>query len=128
MSEAKFCCYSLGWERAHTASEGQALGFNPLYSQVREILILGLAEERWHSGEVLPSEFELADELGVSHGTVRKALHSMTVDGLLVRHQGRGTFVSEYDDARILFHFFKLMPDGGPAALPTSRVSSVKES
>jgi GntR family transcriptional regulator len=50
------------------------------------------------------------------------------VDGLLVRHQGRGTFVSEYDDARILFHFFKLMPDGGPAALPTSRVASVKES
>jgi len=77
---------------------------------------------------VFPSEFELADELGVSQGTVRKALHSMTVDGLLVRHQGRGTFVSEYDDARILFRFFKLMSDGGPAALPTSRVASVKES
>ena len=94
---------------------------------MREILIRGLAEGR-HSGEVFPSEFELADELGVSQGTVRKALHSMTADGLLVRHQGRGPFVSEYDDARILFHFFKLMPDGGPAALPTSRVSSVKES
>jgi len=109
-------------------TEEEALGYKPLYSQVRDVLVRRLAAGRWHSGEVLPSEFQLAEELGVSQGTVRKALHSMTVDGLLVRHQGRGTFVSEYDDARILFHFFKLMPDGGPAAFPTSKVFSVKES
>jgi GntR family transcriptional regulator len=106
----------------------QVLGYKPLYSQVRDILVRRLADGRWHSGEVLPSEFQLAEELGVSQGTVRKALDSMTVDRLLVRHQGRGTFVAEYDEARILFHFFKLMPDGGPAAFPTSRVFSVKES
>jgi GntR family transcriptional regulator len=119
---------SISFEKRDFRRKEQSLGYKPLYSQVRDVLVRRLADGRWHSGEVLPSEFQLAAELGVSQGTVRKALDSMTADRLLVRHQGRGTFVAEYDEARILFHFFKLMPDGGPAAFPTSRVFSVKES
>src|SRR3546814_3229476 len=49
----------------------------------------------WKPGDLLPSEMQLAEELGVSQGTVRKALDEMTADNLLVRRQGRGTYRSE---------------------------------
>jgi GntR family transcriptional regulator len=73
-----------------------------------------------------PSETELAAELHVSQGTVRKALDSMAADKLVVRHQGRGTFVAVHDEARILFQFFKLAPDdASEVAFPESRVVEV---
>src|SRR3546814_13279633 len=62
----------------------------------------------WKPGDLLPSEMQLAEELGVSQGTVRKALDEMTADNLLVRRQGRGTYVAEHDQEHALFHFFKL--------------------
>ena len=57
---------------------------------------------------------ELASEIGVSQGTVRKALDALCRRKHLVVHgQGRGTFVAEHDEARILFQFFKIVPDNG---------------
>jgi GntR family transcriptional regulator len=91
------------------------------------MLVRRLADRLWQPGKVIPSEFQLADELGVSQGTVRKALDTMTRERLLVRQQGRGTFVSEHSDERILFHFFRLIPDHGAPAYPSSRFISVKE-
>ena len=77
-------------------------------------------------GDLLPSEPELAADLGVSPGTVRKALDEMTADRLVVRRQGRGTYLARHDDARILFQFFRLMPDdGGPRSFPDSRFGAV---
>jgi GntR family transcriptional regulator len=104
-----------------------ALGYRPLYKQVRDMLVRRLAEGTWQPGQVIPSEFQLAEELGVSQGTIRKALDSMTTERLLVRQQGRGTFVAEHSDEHILFHFFRLIPDRGAPAFPTSRFISVKE-
>jgi GntR family transcriptional regulator len=102
----------------------QAVGFRPLYIQVREEIARYLAEGRWQPGASLPSEQELARELGVSQGTVRKALDSLTADHVLVRRQGRGTFVAEFEESRILFQFFRLYPDSGDRLFPTSRVLS----
>ena len=99
----------------------------PLYRQVRDRLVARLAEGVWRPGQIIPSEFQIADDLGVSQGTVRKALDVMTAERLLTRQQGRGTFVAEIDDAHILFHFFNLAPDRGPAAFPTSRILTVGE-
>src|SRR3546814_10339138 len=65
---------------------------------------------------------QLAEELGVSQGTVRKALDEMTADNLLVRRQGRGTYVAEHDQEHALFHFFKLTDRHGRALVPESRV------
>jgi GntR family transcriptional regulator len=65
---------------------------------------------------------QLAAELKVSQGTVRKALDELVAQNLLVRRQGRGTYVSQHDLHRSLFHFFKLEPDDGSRQLPTSRV------
>lgn len=100
------------------------LGFRPLYKQVRDKLVRRIADGGWRAGEMVPSEIQIAAELGVSQGTVRKALDDMTAAKLLVRRQGRGTFVATHDEARILFQFFKLVPDGGPRAFPESEVLS----
>ena len=102
-------------------SEAQ-VGFKPLYSQVREEILRRLADGMWQPGAVLPSEQELARTLGVSQGTVRKSLDALTSEGILVRRQGRGTFVAEFEESRILFQFFRLAPDVGERYFPNSKV------
>ncbi|MFM9974534.1 MAG: GntR family transcriptional regulator [Beijerinckiaceae bacterium] len=102
------------------------LAFKPLYQQVREKLTRRIAEGSWRGGEIVPSEMQIAAELGVSQGTVRKALDEMTTAKLLLRKQGIGTFVATHDEARILFQFFKLMPDSGEQVFPESVVLSVE--
>lgn len=102
-----------------------AIGFHPLYRQVKDRLVQRLLSRAWPPGHLLPSEIELAAELGVSQGTVRKALDEMAGERLLVRRQGRGTFVAEHDDARILFQFFKLTADSGGRVLPESQTLGV---
>lgn len=105
--------------------EKRALGFKPLYGQVRDILVARLIEGVWKPGDPLPSEFQLAEELGVSQGTMRKALDELVGRNLLVRRQGRGTFVARHDQQRALFHFFKLEPNDRSRRLPTSQVLGV---
>ena len=101
---------------------GSHVGFKPLYSQVRDEIVRRLADGMWQPGAMLPSEQELARALGVSQGTARKALDSLTSEGVLVRRQGRGTFVAEFEESRILFQFFRLAPDAGERLFPNSRV------
>lgn len=108
-------------------AETEALGFRPLYRQVRDRLIRRLVDGVWAPGEPLPSEIQLATELGVSQGTVRKALDAMAADSLVIRRQGRGTFVARHDDERIMFQFFKLVGDDGSRALPISTVLSLSQ-
>src|SRR5574343_554366 len=66
----------------------------PLYQQVKRQVLERIAEGEWASNELLPSEWDLADQFDVSQGTVRKALTELVVDGVLYRQQGRGTFVA----------------------------------
>jgi len=113
-------------ERSASGSPGgsgaAAIGFHPLYRQVRERLLRRLATGAWPAGGMLPSEPALAAELGVSQGTVRKALDALTAENLLVRRQGRGTFVARHDERRILFQFFRLVADRGERQFPESEV------
>ncbi len=84
-----------------------------------------LGDGSWAPGQLLPSEPEIAAGLGVSPGTVRKALDEMSSESLLVRRQGRGTFVARHDEERILFQFFRMIPDTGDRRFPESRTISV---
>lgn len=93
-------------------------GFNPLYLQVKQQLIDRIDAGEWPPGGVLPSEHALARELDVSQGTVRKALDVLASENLLVRQQGRGTFVAEHDADRTLFQFFMLTSDDGVRRFP----------
>ncbi len=99
----------------------------PLYAQVRALLLQHLIAGEWRPGELLPSEFQLADRFGVSQGTVRKALDALAADNVVVRRQGRGTFVAEHDQHRALFHFFHLVGPDGARRLPESRLVSVRK-
>lgn len=69
----------------------------PLYLQIIDALSARIADGTWAQGAAIPSEPKLARSLGVSQGTVRKALAQMAVDGLVDRRQGVGTFVAAPD-------------------------------
>jgi len=99
----------------------------PLYAQVEEIIRKRLIVNYWKPGDALPSEFELAEELSVSQGTVRKALNDMVAENLLERRQGRGTFVSEYTERRTLFLYFNLKSRDGEQSMPSSRTLACEQ-
>lgn len=99
--------------------------FMPLHRQVKEILLRRIANGWRGADEALPSEPELAADLEVSLGTIRAALGLLAADKVLVRQQGKGTYVARHDDARILFQFQRLTPDGQARQFPESRVFSV---
>lgn len=67
----------------------------PLYEQIKQQILQRIADSEWDSNELLPSEWDLAEQFSVSQGTVRKALTDLVNDGVLYRQQGRGTFVAE---------------------------------
>ena len=98
----------------------------PLYAQVRELMIGRMVQGVWKPGAVLPSEMQLAEEFGVSQGTVRKALDALAAENLVIRRQGRGTFVAEHDDERALFHFFHLVGEDGERQLPGGTLISCR--
>lgn len=70
----------------------------PLYRQVRQQILDRLGVGEWQVAEPLPSEWDLAEQLDVSQGTVRKALTELVADGVLYRQQGKGTFVAPGGD------------------------------
>jgi len=100
--------------------------FLPLYAQVKQHLIQRIVDQIWVPGSLLPSESNLAVELGVSQGTVRKALDEMAAEKLVVRRQGRGTFVAEHTQEQALFHFFRLVDTDDKPIPPASEVLSIR--
>lgn len=101
-------------------------GYRPLYRQVYDIIVNKVAEGVWRPGEAIPSEQALARELGVSQGTMRKVLDALTAEKLLVRHQGKGTFIAENTQERSLFRFFRMVRAGGERVTPTMGEQSVR--
>lgn len=93
-----------------------------LYMQIKDLITARLGKGEWLPGSIIPSEMNLAQELGVSQGTVRKAITELVENNVLTRKQGRGTFVSYHDPDRALFHFFHVADNKGHKVLPDSRV------
>ena len=89
--------------------------FSPLYRQIKSLILQGLKSGEWRPGEAIPSEIDLAARFNVSQGTVRKAVDEMAAENLLVRRQGKGTYVASHndDDQHEQFRFLRLVPDGG---------------
>lgn len=88
--------------------------FSPLYQQIKQLLVRSLQSGEWKPGEAIPSELELAGRFRVSQGTVRKAIDDLATENLLVRRQGKGTFVATHAEEQIQYRFLRLMPDDGP--------------
>jgi GntR family transcriptional regulator len=93
-----------------------------LYMQIKDLITARLGKGEWLPGSIIPSEMNLAQELGVSQGTVRKAITELVENNVLTRKQGRGTFVSYHDPDRALFYFFHVTDNQGHKVLPDSRV------
>ena len=87
--------------------------FSPLYRQIKALITRDLQAGAWKPGEAIPSEQELATRFKVSQGTVRKAVDELAADNLLVRRQGKGTFVATHAEQQVQYRFLRLMPDGG---------------
>ena len=100
--------------------------FQPLYKQVYDVLLQRLKDGVWRAYDLLPSEFALADELGVSQGTVRKALNQMVDEQLLLRQQGKGTYVAGHTQESSLFRFFRWREPNGESLVPSTKVVSSK--
>jgi GntR family transcriptional regulator len=105
------------------ASDSQTAGtpsFSPLYRQIKTLILQSLAAGEWRPGEAIPSESELASRFNVSQGTVRKALDEIAAENLVVRRQGKGTFVASHNDPRAMFRFLRLSPISGELNHPQS--------
>ena len=101
---------------ARTANFGplqpEAVGM-PLFRAVRRSLLRAIKAGSVAPGEALPSETELGTTFGVSVGTVRKAVDDLVAEHILVRRQGRGTFVATHTSDRFLFQFFHIERSDG---------------
>jgi GntR family transcriptional regulator len=105
----------------------QAATFQPLYLQVRALLVACLEAGEWRPGEAIPSEAVLAQRFRVSPGTARKAVDALAADNLVVRRQGKGTFVATHtEEVSSLFRFLRIRRSDGRDEYPTSRILDVR--
>jgi len=85
------------------------------------MILASLQAAEWLPGAVIPSEMELAARYAVSQGTVRKAIDELAAQNLLVRRQGKGTFVATHQEDDWQYRFLRLAPDSGEKFLLTSQ-------
>lgn len=79
------------------------------YEEVKQKITEDLVRGRYPMGQALPAEKDLSKELDVSIGTLRKAVDELVAEGIVVRRQGRGTYVAEHDLKRLLYYFFHVV-------------------
>lgn len=103
---------------ADSAAQGahMAPAFSPLYQQIKTLILRSLQAGEWKPGDLIPSEFDLAARFRVSQGTVRKAIDELATDNLLVRRQGKGTYVATHAEQHTQYRFLRLLPDTGDLA------------
>jgi GntR family transcriptional regulator len=87
--------------------------YQPLYRQIKLLLTERLEFGEWKPGEPIPSEIDLAHRFSVSQGTVRKAVNELAQEKVLVRRQGRGTFVASHANEHTQLGFLRIGPDDG---------------
>lgn len=89
-----------------------------LYEEVKRQVLRALSAGEWKPGEVIPAEKRLCERFGVSIGTLRKAIDELVADNILVRHQGRGTFVALHNREQQSFRFFNFVGHDGRKTHP----------
>jgi GntR family transcriptional regulator len=108
-------------------TQPHAPSFQPLYLQIKSALVRSLEAGEWRPGEAIPSELALAQRFAVSQGTVRKAIDALAADNLLVRRQGKGTFVASHTEEHASqFRFLRIRRDDGVDMQPSSRLLDIR--
>ena len=98
---------------AEAATDAATPAFSPLYQQIKGLILQSLQAGEWKPGESIPSEMDLAARYRVSQGTVRKAIDELAAENLVVRRQGKGTFVATHSEQHVQYRFLRLVPDNG---------------
>lgn len=100
-----------------------------LFEQLSRKIARMIESGVWKTGDMLPNEADLAHRFQVSQGTVRRALKILTDQGILIRHQGRGTFVARFDadPSGVLSRYVRLRPDANAPKLPIRTVERLFE-
>lgn len=101
-----------------------ARGSLPMYLQIAELLVRDIAAGRLIDGEKLAPEREMAANLGIAVGTLRKTLAELQSRGLLERVQGSGNYIRAISDPKSVYAMFRLELVGG-GGLPTAEVLDV---
>jgi GntR family transcriptional regulator len=99
-----------------------------LYRDVKRKLITDISSGAVPPGGALANESDLAKRFGVSVGTVRRAVDELVADHILLRQQGRGTFVGRLDRERFMFQFFKIVMRDRPPEFPAVKLLSLTKS
>ena len=107
-----------GEQRLPSGAVRMRPAFRPLYEQIKILLTQSLVSGEWKPGEAIPSEIELAARYRVSQGTVRKAIDELAAEHILVRRQGKGTFVASHCEPSYQYRFLRVMPDSGEKIHP----------
>ncbi len=97
----------------HSSAHQPSPAFSPLYRQIKALILQRLEAGDWKPGEAIPSEIELASQFRVSQGTVRKAIDELGAENLVIRRQGKGTFVATHSEQQVQYRFLRLAPDVG---------------
>ncbi len=105
---------------------GDHLTTAPLYREVQLRITRALAAGDWKPGEAIPSESRLARDFNVSIGTIRRAIDELVARRILLRQQGRGTFVATHTEDRTLFYFFHVVGKDGSREFPVSELLSFR--
>jgi GntR family transcriptional regulator len=101
--------------------------YKPLYDQIKVLITQSLIGGEWRPGDMIPSEIELASRYKVSQGTVRKAIDALASENILIRRQGKGTFVATHNAEGIKLRFLRLTSaDGQKEVLQNEFLSCTK--
>lgn len=99
----------------------------PLYKEVRRRILDALARSEWQPGERLPNEADLAERFGVAVSTIRAGVGELTAAGVLVRRQGKGTFVARHDVERQQFRFSNIYDSEQKKVLTRRQITAMKK-
>jgi len=89
-----------------------------LYKEVQRQVLRALAAGEWKPGEAIPAEKKLCELFSVSIGTLRKAIDELVAENILIRHQGRGTYVAQHNRTQQMFRFFNVTDHAGNKTYP----------
>lgn len=98
----------------------------PLYKEVKSRITRSLIAGEWKPGAAIPSESRLAAQFQVSVGTIRKAIDELVAEKIVIRQQGRGTFVTIHTEDRQFYYFFHIVSKDGGKEPPTHELLSLQ--
>ena len=100
--------------------------FQPLYQQIKALITQSLISGEWGPGAAIPSEMELAARYGVSQGTVRKAIDELAAENIVVRRQGKGTYVATHSEETVKLRFLRLVAADGSNEVAGQQIAELR--